>query len=591
MLTITNPGVLHTLVDLPGGLVPMQYANTGRIILIVKSMREIAVTAELRRSFRFYLVPLLAGGVGTCGLVTAFFDDPDEPLTIRTLLFEEEFTRDVLEVLSSKSFDVHFCDEDNRELLGFRAENRDAARFRSIANAMRFVPGNLELARQFHDDMTTSFGTRSAADDNAAFTINLVEALFRHNLDLHSQNPGDSNERDIAEALQRSFSSGWIYRNPVRADNGREFVDVLVATEKSVLLIQAKDSPANEASLNRSLGRKRSVAVAHIRKAASQLKGSIRHLQSDTSIEIMADGGRREVSMSGRDVFGLVIVKELFDPDRSACSPLVFAVFEESGVPCLLLDYVEFQQLTFFRRTEESVMGTLSEIFAAAWEYGVFPRSRFGLRADGPLVYLPGEVAGAQDSSTSEPTPAVSVGSESSTIAVLRDGAIGGPTGGSLRETVGGDWFGVVVDRADVEAVEVSSTAKSLLRVLANRETIERFRGRVDLAIHGYSSDPRELYEILEVRRFCAKLDEVFPYWFYFLSTEGVTLGVIACCLCSVRKVRPGVAGLGPDLLEFMTRHFKALNWLFDNYSLNERHNVEISGQVTEYFSECELMR
>ena len=55
--------------------------------------------------------------------------------------------------------------------------------------------------------------------------------------------------------------------------------------------------------------------------------------------------------MSSREVFGLVIVKELFDPERSACSPLVFNVFEESGIPCLLLDYLEFQQLTFFRRT------------------------------------------------------------------------------------------------------------------------------------------------------------------------------------------------------------------------------------------------
>ena len=62
-----------------------------------------------------------------------------------------------------------------------------------------------------------------------------------------------------------------------------------------------------------------------------------------------------------------------------------------------------------------------------------------------------------------------------------------------FREGLGADWLGVVVDRADVEALDVSRTAKALSRVLANRETIERFRGRVDLAFHGYSSDPREL--------------------------------------------------------------------------------------------------
>ena len=588
MLTIANPEVLHTLNDLPGGLFPTRNVGASRITLIVKSMREIAVTAQLRRFFRFYLIPLRAGDVDTRGLLTAFFDDHDEPLAIRTLLFDEEFTREVFKVLSSDSFDVHFFDENNRELLGFRAENPDATRFRSIANRIRFVPATLDLARQFHDDMPIRFGARTAAEDDAAFTINLVETLFHHNLHLRSQNPGDFQERDIAMGLHRPFSGEQVYRNPVRADNGREFVDVLVATEKTVLLIQAKDSPDTESTLNRRIDRKRATAAAHIKKAAAQLKGSINRLRSDSSIEIISDGQRCDVSMSGREVFGLVIVKELFDPDRSACSPIVLTVYEESRIPCLLLDYLEFQQLRFFRRTEESFVATLSEIFSVAYEHGVFPRNRFGLRTDGPVLYSPCSLTVAPDSATNERVPAVLAGSQSTTAPLLQ---AGGPAGVGFREGVGADWLGVVVDCTDVEAVHVSRTATSLSRVLANRDTIARFRGRVDLAFHGYSNDPRELYEIPEVRRFCAKLDDAFPYWFYFFSTEGATLAVIACCLCSVIKVRPGVVSLGPDLHEFMTRHFEALNWLFDNFSLDERHNVEISRQVAEYFGRFEPMR
>ena len=93
--------------------------------------------------------------------------------------------------------------------------------------------------------------------------------------------------------------------------------------------------------------------------------------------------------MSDREVFGLVIVKELFDPERSTCSEPVLSVSEETNIPCLLLDYREFQPLTFFRRTEESFVGTLREFFSAACEHGLFPRSRFGLVADGPGVYSP----------------------------------------------------------------------------------------------------------------------------------------------------------------------------------------------------------
>ena len=146
------------------------------------------------------------------------------------------------------------------------------------------------------------------------------------------------------------------------------------------------------------------------------------------------------------------------------------------------------------------------------------------------------------------------------------------------------DWLRVVVFRAEVETVDVSRTAAVLSRVLADRSAVQRYRERVDLSFYGYANDPRELYEIPEVRRFCKKLDEAFPYWFYFLSTEGVMLEMIAGCLCSVTKLGPGSASFGLDLIEFMTDHFQALNWIFDNYSLDERDNVEISGKVIQYF-------
>ena len=197
----------------------------------------------------------------------------------------------------------------------------------------------------------------------------------------------------------------------MRANDRREFVDLLVATEKTVLLIQAKDSPVTEATLSRTIDRKKSTTAAHVRKAAAQLKGSINHLRSGSSIEIITDGQRCDVSMSGREVFGLVIVKELFDLQRSVCSRMVLSVFEETDIPCLLLDYVEFQELTFFRPTEERFVGTLREIFSAAREYGLFPRSRFGLVAGGPTVYSPPSVpARGRISPPSSSGPATTAG-------------------------------------------------------------------------------------------------------------------------------------------------------------------------------------
>ena len=320
-LSITNPELVGTLADLPVGLSPIRRGGDSRMILVVKGPREMAQTAKLRGGFRFYLVPVHAGDVATYGLLTAFFDDNDEPLTIRTPLFDEEITRDFLLLISSDSFYVHFFDEHNRELLGFRAENSNAHRFRVFSNTIRFVTLTLDRARQFHDEMQFWFSARSPSDDAAAFTIHLRERLFPDSLAEHVDNPGNFNEPDITTALHRTFRGDQVFANPIRADNGREFVDVLVATTKTLLLIQAKDSPNTDSALTRKIGRKIATAAKQISKAAAQLKGSINHLRSDESIEIITDGKRRNVSMSGRDVFGLVIVKEVFDPERPACSP------------------------------------------------------------------------------------------------------------------------------------------------------------------------------------------------------------------------------------------------------------------------------
>ena len=576
------------LVDMPVGLLPIRRVGDSRVILVVKASREVAQTARLRGRFRFYLVPVHAGGVATYGLVTAFFDDNDEPLVIWTPLVNEEIPRDLVRLLSSDSFSVHFFDEHNRELLGFRAENPDAHRFRVLSNTIRFASPTLDRARQVLDVMQSRFGARSPSDAAAAFTIHLRERLFPDSLEEKVENPGDLNEPDIAMALHRPFKGDQVFSNPIRADNGREFVDVLVVTTKTLLLIQAKDSPSTESALTRMIVRKKATAAKHVRKATVQLKGSINHLGSGESIEIITDGKRRNVSTSGRDVFGLVIVKELFDPERPTCSPPVLTVFNDTGIPCLLLDHTEFQQLTFFRTTEESFVGTLKEIFSAACAHGVFPRSRFGLRTGKTVVYDPAGTGNAPDSTTQERVQAVTERSHIITAPISGDWVTDEAAGMGFREDLGADWLRVVVDRSEVEALDVSGTAATLSRVLADRDAVERYRGRVDLAFFGYSNDSRELRDIPEVRRFCSKLDDAFPYWFYFLSTEGVTLGVIACCLGSVAQLRPGVVSFGPDLLDFMRRHYEALNWLFDNYSLDERLKVEISGNVAEYFSKFE---
>ncbi len=565
---------------------PFRRIGDLRKILVLKASRELAQTARLRGEFRVYFVPVHVGGVATYGLATAFFDDKDEPLVIRTPLFKQEITREFLLLLSSDSIYIHFFDEHNRELIGFRAENPHADHVRVLSNTMHFVNPTLERVRQVHNEMNSWFGTRSSSDDAAAFTIHLRERLFPDSLEESVANPGDLNEPDIAMALRRPFRVDQVFLNPIRTDNEREFVDVLVVTAKTVLLIQAKDSPSTELALTRKITRRINTTANHVNRAARQLKGSINHLLSGNPIEIITNGKCRKVSITGRDIFGLIIVKELFDLEQRTFSPPVFNIFGETGVPCLLLDHIDFHELTFFRTTEESFVGTLEEIFSVACAHDLFPRSRFGLVSGKSVVSFLGGTGIKREPTTHE---AVRLVAEKSpiTTALQSEGKV---TGVGLRGDLGAEWLRVVVDRSEVEALDVSRTAVTLSRVLIDRNSVEQYRGRVDLTFFGYFDDPRELYEIPEVRHFTSKLDEVFPYWFYFLPTYGVALVVVASCLCTVSQLRPGVVGFDTtDLLEFITRGYKAQNWLFDNYSLDECHNIEISRNVAEYFIKSKL--
>lgn len=155
-----------------------------------------------------------------------------------------------------------------------------------------------------------------------------------------------------------------------------------------------------------------------------------------------------------------------------------------------------------------------------------------------------------------------------------------------LLEDVGVDWLGVVVSRSDVDNRDISTTLGALSDLLGARATVRRFQGRVSVSFDGFNDDPREIYEIPEIRRFCADLDAQFPYWLYFLSTADSSLKMMAFCLCKVEKRGPGLVMLNnTDLGHFLYSHFAAMNDLFHQHSLDEATNRVVSDTVLKYFN------
>jgi hypothetical protein len=126
LLSILHPETAPHLRALPIGLLPLRDTQTGKLLLAIKATKEMILTARMNGGFKVYVVPL-ASTIGTVpALVTAFFDDGDEPLVIVTPLFDDEMPRDMRELLAYEELDVYFIDEHNREWMSHRTRLQDS---------------------------------------------------------------------------------------------------------------------------------------------------------------------------------------------------------------------------------------------------------------------------------------------------------------------------------------------------------------------------------------------------------------------------------------------------------------------------------
>ncbi len=136
---------------------------------------------------------------------------------------------------------------------------------------------------------------------------------------------------------------------------------------------------------------------------------------------------------------------------------------------------------------------------------------------------------------------------------------------------------------ADVCSCDVSAILSALNQFFDLRENIVNAKGQFALVFEGWDEDPRDIYDIPEIRRYMAILDDEFPYWFYFHQLHTGMLKGICLCLCRIRKV-PGGSNPDPaDYAGFMKKHIAALNRLCERYSL-EAARQERTQAVLRYF-------
>ncbi len=88
MLTIRYPEVIPIVKELSAGLLPVSFRDESRPNLIIKATKEMLLAAKVNGGFKVYVFPLVLAGQATIGLISAFFDNEDEPLVNRHSTFQ-----------------------------------------------------------------------------------------------------------------------------------------------------------------------------------------------------------------------------------------------------------------------------------------------------------------------------------------------------------------------------------------------------------------------------------------------------------------------------------------------------------------------
>jgi hypothetical protein len=150
----------------------------------------------------------------------------------------------------------------------------------------------------------------------------------------------------------------------------------------------------------------------------------------------------------------------------------------------------------------------------------------------------------------------------------------------------------LMFSRQQVESCDVEEPLGLLRRLSADRHTAIEYSGRISLVFDGYNDDPRELFEIPEVRAYIKRLDQKWPYWFLFLSQADDSIKLLESCLCETIEVIPGVASIDLDQMEgSLARHFGAMYRLGEELKLPDEMCEEVAEGIVGMFRNATVER
>ena len=181
----------------------------------------------MNRGFKVYVIPIQLEEISTIGLVSAFIDDEENPLTVWSSLGPDPHSQALLRALRFGYVNIRMVDEHGREILAYEAMIEVPLESRVRMDVAKFYEATHDLDHAMSEFATAWFGVRVTDDDLQAISVKFEDPMYAEDrkfkderpelfrfhgstgfteVSLVKLEPGQFQEMDIILLLQRIFS-------------------------------------------------------------------------------------------------------------------------------------------------------------------------------------------------------------------------------------------------------------------------------------------------------------------------------------------------------------------------------------------------
>jgi hypothetical protein len=371
MFSLQFPELTAKLAEAGPGLWPFKRLDTGEYMLAIKGSGDLPLAAKLRGKFKIHFYDLSVSERHALGIITAFYDQANAPLIIRTVC-GDPLNAEIVSAISSPSLAIAFFDMHNSELFSGIWKLTPMGDIPSFVKLpVEFEPHEAALL-DFYVEIHKRFS--NPLDDGFVIEAELIKSEHREDLTvMHvteeevfsrrgeghgiyvsqldiTEKPGDFHEAEIARALARIYSPSRVFVGPA-TDKTPEFCDVLAVGTIEAICIQAKSTLRDFVRATESDIRRKARATKHFKKASRQVWGAERafyHLGEKVLFNSQPIG----ISATSTLLMHIIVIFEKHSELLEAWSPIVRAL-RDKGVFVVVLDTAEFQNMVNTYRTQE----------------------------------------------------------------------------------------------------------------------------------------------------------------------------------------------------------------------------------------------